>query len=375
MRQRVGSHKRTSGRRLPIAVSAMGRLMEVYLDALRARQYSDGTLATRATGLRAFAEWCEARGIVRPDEVTRPVVEQYQRWLFHHRRESGRPWSVTTQLGRLSAVRGFFGWLAKTNRIAFNPASDLDLPRRPQRLPRDELTAEEAERVLAQPDTRTALGLRDRAILEMLYTTGARRGELVGLDLGDLDAGRGLAMIREGKGRKDRMVPVGDRALAWVAKYLREARPSLTSESTRGPLFVTETGERLSTSWLTDLVRTYVERSGVAKVGACHLFRHTCATLMLEGGADIRFIQQLLGHAELSTTEIYTRVSIVKLKEIHRATHPARLEDAAEREALLAALDEEAEEEGGERAPDRIRARRGSRATSGESEGRADNRD
>jgi integrase/recombinase XerD len=216
-------------------------------------------------------------------------------------------------------------------------------------------------------------------MLEVLYSTGARRGELAGLDLGDLDAERGLALVREGKGRKDRMVPVGDRALAWVAKYLRESRPSLTAESTRGSLFVTETGERLSTSWLTDLVRTYVERSGVAKVGACHLFRHTCATLMLEGGADIRFIQQLLGHAELSTTEIYTRVSIVKLKEIHRATHPARLgassgwadpTDAVDREALLLALDDEAEEEVGDPGPDRIRARRGSRATSGEAEGR-----
>ena len=148
--------------------------------------------------------------------------------------------------------------------------------------------------------------------------------EIVGLDVEDVDAERGLVMIREGKGKKDRVVPIGERALWWIGRYRRDVRPRLAGDVVRGALFVNDVGERLSGSWLTDLVRGYVERSGVKKRGACHLFRHTCATLMLEGGADIRFIQELLGHADLGTTEIYTRVSIAKLREIHRATHPAQ---------------------------------------------------
>jgi integrase/recombinase XerD len=353
---RVGTRKKArTGPRLALATAdpaGMGALMATYLDTLRARAVSAGTLQTRTGALRAFALWCEDRAITRPGEVTRAVVEAYQRWLFAYRREDGRALSITTQTARLQAVRSFFKWLARTNRLALNPASELELARQPLRLPRDVLTAEEAERVLAEPDTRTALGLRDRAMLEVLYSTGMRRMELAGLDVTDVDAERGVAMIRSGKGRKDRVVPVGARALAWIARYLEEVRPRLTWEAGRGPLFVNETGERLSGSWLTDLVTKYVKASGVAKQGSCHLFRHTCATLMLENGADIRFIQELLGHAQLATTEIYTRVSIVKLKAIHAATHPAQ----------VGALDEEASvEDGGGGGPGCIRSPRRAR--------------
>lgn len=330
-RRRVGSHKRKRDAPARVAVDPRGLEAAIaeYLELLRARALSETTIATRRSGLRAFAGWCADRAIVRPGEVTRPVVEAYQRWLYGFRREDGRALSVTTQTGRLQAVRGFLRWMARTNRIAYNPASELELPRQPVRLPRDVLTVEEAEAVMAGPDTRTMLGLRDRAILETLYSTGARRMEVVGLDVGDVDAERGVLMIREGKGRKDRVVPIGERALWWVARYLADVRPRLVIDAMRGALFVNELGERLSGSWLTDLVRGYVTKSGVSKAGACHLFRHTCATLMLEGGADIRFIQELLGHADVGTTQIYTRVSIAKLREIHRATHPARWQNGA----------------------------------------------
>jgi len=235
------------------------------------------------------------------------------------------------------------------------------------RLPKAILSAEEAERILAVPDLATAAGLRDRAILEVLYSTGMRRGEVIGLKLGDLDAERGTVMIRQGKGHKDRMIPIGARALAWVARYRDEVRPSLRLAEDDGTLFLTQQGERMGANRLTQMVRDTIRASGVEKQGSCHLFRHTCATLMLEGGADVRFIQALLGHAKLDTTTIYTQVSIRMLKDIHTATHPARLERTvslatpavseaqaqdcgpeAARDALLAALAEEArDEEGG----------------------------
>ena len=283
MRQRVHARKRTrEAAAAPVGdPRGMGAAMAIYLEQLRARGMTEQTVKTRTSGLRQFVAWCEERSVLRAEEVTRGVVECYQRWLHGYEREDGRRLTIRTQLGRLQAVRGLFGWLAKTNRIAYNPAGDLELPKTPVRLPRDVLTAEEAERVLEQAEPKTLLGLRDRAILEVLYSTGMRRMEVAGLDVEDVEAERGVAMIREGKGRKDRVVPVGERALWWVSRYLREARPWMAVDETRGPLFVTETGERLSGSWLTDRVTQYVERSGVAKKGSCHLFRHTCATLRL----------------------------------------------------------------------------------------------
>ncbi|MCA9556473.1 MAG: tyrosine-type recombinase/integrase, partial [Myxococcales bacterium] len=181
----------------------------------------------------------------------------------------------------------------------------------------------EAEAVLAQPDVADPLGVRDRAILELLYSTGIRRTELTRLQLFDLDWVRGTLRVREGKGDKERVVPVGERALAWCEKYLREVRPTLLYGKEEGWLFLTRRGDGFTPNGLTKLAGDYVEAAGLGKPGACHLFRHTMATAMLENGADIRYIQEMLGHAQLETTQIYTRVSIHKLKEIHTATHPS----------------------------------------------------
>jgi integrase/recombinase XerD len=182
-----------------------------------------------------------------------------------------------------------------------------------------------------------------------------RRLELVNLTVHNIDQERGTVMIRQGKGKKDRLIPIGERALAWIERYKDSARPELLTGKDDGTLFLSPWGEAFQPNAMTTLVRHYVERSGVGKKGACHLFRHTMATLMLEGGADIRFIQAMLGHAELSTTEIYTQVSIRLLQSVHAATHPGRMPEAGRHaldldptaEALLEALDREAEEEEG----------------------------
>ncbi len=152
-----------------------------------------------------------------------------------------------------------------------------------------------------------------------------RRTELLSLELSDLDRERTTLLVRRGKGNKDRFVPIGVRALAWIDKYLREARPQLVNDPTAATIFLTSTGRGLHPSHLSQLVRRYLLRAGIAKPGACHLFRHTTATLMLDGGADIRFIQAILGHSSLVTTQIYTHVSIGKLCQVHQKTHPARL--------------------------------------------------
>jgi integrase/recombinase XerD len=331
-------------------------LMLDHLRTLAVQNYSIHTVRNRQVHIGFFLQWCKERGLSEPVEITRPVLERYQRHLFHQRKRNGEPLTFRSQNARLIALRSWFRWMTRQNHILHNPASELELPRLPHRLPRNVLTAQEAEQVIAQPDIREPIGLRDRAILETLYSTGMRRMEVINLKLYDLDLDRGTLLIRQGKGKKDRFVPIGDRAVAWLQKYIREARSQLAIEPDTGTLFLAHNGEDIGRDMMTMTVRSYVLKAKVGKAGACHLFRHTMATLMLEGGADIRFIQEMLGHARLDTTQIYTQVSIRLLKQIHSATHPAAalkhspetalpLADPAAEEVLFQALDAEAEED------------------------------
>jgi len=283
------------------------------------------TAKIRESALDGFIRWCDERGVRQPQEVTRAILTRYQSHLYHYRKADGQPLAFSTQANRLQALKAFFKWCARENHLLHNPASELTLPKLPHRLPQVVLKIEEVEAILNQPDVTTLSGLRDRAMLETLYSTAIRRMELAQLRLFDLDTRRGTLMVRQGKGGRDRMVPAGARACAWCDRYLNEVRPQLVGPVDDATLFLTDYGEAFEKNRLGELVKRYLAHAGLMVPGACHLFRHACATHMLENGADIRFIQVLLGHSELSTTQIYTQVSIVKLKEIHAATHPARL--------------------------------------------------
>lgn len=317
--------------------------MARFLTSLAVRNYSPATIEDRRHGLSAFILWCAERGLERPNEVTKPVLERYQRHLYYHRKSNGEPLSFRTQAQRMIPIRAWFKWLARENHILSNPASELELPRPERRLPALVLTADEADAVMAVPDTGAPLGLRDRAVLELLYATAIRRGELIALTLFDVDYARSTLIVRQGKGNKDRVVPIGERAKVWLSAYRDQVRPGLVVGRDPSILFLSRDGRPLEAKRLSEKVRGYIAAAGVGKPGSCHLFRHTAATLMLEGGADIRFIQALLGHESLETTQIYTRVSIAKLAEIHAATHPgARL--ARDRAMLDAALADDGED-------------------------------
>ncbi|WP_426194223.1 site-specific tyrosine recombinase XerC [Massilia sp. DWR3-1-1] len=309
-----------------------------FVDWLRAMRYSEHTIKTRRIDLGYFVDWCEERGVRTPQEVSRAMLERYRQYVFGYRRQrDGLPLSFNCQGTRLVAVRVFFRWMTRQHHLLFNPAGELDLPKKETRLPRHVLSVAEVAQIINAVDTGAAfgLGLRDRAILETLYSTGMRRGELVGLEVGDVDAERGTVLIRLGKGKKDRMVPVGARALAWIARYTGEVRAGLAADDETA-LFLTRHGDQLTGKQLSNIVKKAIDEARLERVltggplnSSCHLFRHACATHMLENGADIRFIQALLGHGDLGTTEIYTRVVITKLKQVHEATHPARLRSRA----------------------------------------------
>jgi integrase/recombinase XerD len=305
-----------------------------FVQWMRTLHYSEHTVRHRRIDLGYFVTWCEERSIRTPQEVTRAMLERYRGHVFGLRKADGNPLAFGNQFKRLMALRVFFKWMTRSHHLLFNPAAELELPKVQKRLPRHVLSVAEVEQVLNQAEVADPLGLRDRAILETLYSTGIRRQELLSLVLSDLDLERGTLMIRQGKGGKDRMVPIGSRACAWLDKYLREVRPSLAAEPDDGTLFLSVSNEKLSANRLSELVKGYLDAAGLPRAGSCHLLRHACATHMLENGADIRYIQALLGHESLSSTEVYTRVTIVKLKEVHEHTHPARLKPAGAAQAI-----------------------------------------
>lgn len=317
----------------------MRALIRVYMDYTRAMNFSDETVQQRESFLHAFADWCALRGLTEATDITKPILERYRRHLHHSRDRNGKPMGHYGQYTRLVALRQFFKWLTQQNYLLYNPASELMLPKKPKALPKNPLNEKEMEIVLAQADVTTFEGLRDRAIMETFYSTGIRRAELIKLLRCDIDRPRGAVSIRAGKGLKDRFTPIGERAITWVDRYLHEVRPYFVIEPDPENLFLEHTGQPLDRDRLSRRMMNYIKDADVGKSGGCHLFRHTAATLMMEHGADIRMIQAFLGHSDLSTTQIYTHVSIHKLKDIHTATHPGG--GKTQREGRTHVLDDE----------------------------------
>jgi integrase/recombinase XerD len=291
--------------------------------------FTESTLRVRRVHMKMFLTWCKRNRTISLGQITKTRLESYQRYLFHYRKRNGQPLAVASQHSRLAPLKVWFKWLTRRGCISQDPSSELELPRVSYKLP-NVLNKEEAEIVLRQPKMESTLGIRDRAILEILYSTGIRRMELINLKLYEVDQNHGLVAIHEGKGKRDRVVPVGERALFWLNKYLIDVRPIILGQCNNPVIFLTASGEPFSPNHLSWLARRYVAAADIGKSGACHIFRHTMATLMLEGGADIRYIQAMLGHVRLDTTQIYTHVSIRMLKQIHSSTHPAARLDSQE---------------------------------------------
>lgn len=359
MAKRGPTHKHPA--HTPLDPQGLPGYAVAFAEWMRATQFSVHTVRTRGNALAFFLRWCDERGLTRPSDINRAILERYRQHTYQYRQANGKPLGLPTQASRLIAVRVFFKWLARQHHILYNPAAELEMPRRARPLPGQILTVPEVEAILNQTRSQEPLGLRDRALLETLYSTGIRRSELIHLTLYDLALDAGTVMIRQGKGRKDRVVPIGERAIAWLDKYLLAVRPTLVTAPDDGTVFLTLDGEAISTNRLSELAHGYVQAAHPGRAGACHVFRHAMATHMLEGGADIRVIQAILGHDDLGTTAVYTHVSIQHLKQVHTQTHPAKLTRAAagvttvndpqQTAALLSALAADAAEERAEHPP------------------------
>ena len=310
----------------PDDAEGLAAWMRRHLTAMGAAGYSLDTIRHREDGLWPFVAWCDGRDLATPGDVSRDHVEGYQRWVFAYRQPSGKPLSFRSQYQRLVHVKQYFRYLARARVIETSPALDIEMPKREKRLPRTVLSVLEVEELLHVADLATAVGLRDRALVELVYSTGLRRREVSCLLVNDIDEDRKTVRVREGKGKKERLVPIGERALSWVGKYVADVRRAWACGRDEERLFLTARGLPMKGSAVTYVVQKLFSKVSYAKAGGPHVLRHTMATLMLDNGADLRVIQSILGHERMETTEVYTHVAIGRLSEVHGRTHPgARL--------------------------------------------------
>jgi len=297
-------------------------LIRSFLHHLDVLNYMPGTIKGRACCLEHFARYLDDQGIHDLRSVTRADLETYLciiRKSFRSDRQ--KTMRDATVCDRWQAIRSFFRFLVKRGHLLFDPTDAIEPPRLTVRGERIPLTIAEMEALLSSPATKKEAGLRDRAILELLYATGIRRQELINLTLFDVDlAGRTLRI--RGKGRKERLVPLGETAARYLSRYLHRARPSMNRARRKKALFIGKYGEPLAGHGVACIVAKYAARAGIERRVTPHLLRHTCASHLLEGGADLFMIQQLLGHAKAETTQIYAKTSLDTLKKVHRDCHP-----------------------------------------------------
>ena len=287
-------------------------LVEAYLDALwMERGLAENTLSAYRADLRGFSAWLEARGRGLA-QATRADVLEYLAGLA-----SAPPRSIAR---RLSSLRRFYQHMIRQGRVLEDPCARVDAPRIGRSLPAA-LGEDEVEALLEAPDLASREGLRDRTMLELLYATGLRVSELVNLRLGQINHQQGVVRVL-GKGGKERLVPLGSAALDWLERYLRDARPRLAGPAAGDALFPGARGGAISRQAFWYAIKRYTIIAGISKPISPHTLRHAFATHLLNHGADLRVVQLLLGHSDISTTQIYTHVAKERLKQLHAAHHP-----------------------------------------------------
>lgn len=284
---------------------------------LRLKGYSPATLDNYSDQLKRFGEWLRRKRLRDLRAVTRARVLAYQGYV------RGESIGRETQALRVRAVKRLYGHLVEQGHLLLDPTEGIQEISRRQSLPRPVLTESEMKKLLAAPQTSRPLGVRDRALLEVLYATGARVGELERVARPDVDLRQGTLQLRYTKGGRPRVVPLGSQATKWVKRYLEEVRPSLVdSRPFERALFVVIGGRRQRQYHIRNLLKRYGAIAGIRKTVTPHVIRHSCATHLLQAGADLRVIQELLGHSRLSSTVLYTRVAPMEVKASHQRYHP-----------------------------------------------------
>jgi integrase/recombinase XerD len=302
--------------------SSLRTLAAAYIRSLTVRHLSERTIIAASWKLDRFLDYLERCGINQADRITSRTMQGYQMVLFEQLNRRGRPNTVAYQNGLLSTAKSFTRFLKENDYIVSDPGQRVAYAKEPKRLPRGVLTPSEARKIIHAPDTRTVIGYRDRTVLEVLYSSAIRKDELNNLTLADVDYHDGFLRVIEGKGRKDRIVPIGRIACRYLENYIKSVRPELVTDPHNDHLFLTMRGNKFSKNVVWELIKKYTKKAKIRKNVHPHTFRHSCATAMLKNKADIRTIQKLLGHASLDSTQVYTHLSITDLKNVHHRCHP-----------------------------------------------------
>lgn len=290
-------------------------MLDEFCDALWLEDgLSRNTLDSYRRDLRLFSAWLEKNRTKPLAGAERADVLDYLAHKFH---EKAKPRSAARLL---SSLKRFYQYQLREGRMQADPTLEVESPRLPRSLPKS-LTEEDVELLLGAPDTATAMGLRDKAMLETLYASGLRVSELVSVGTAQVSQDMGVVRVM-GKGSKERLVPLGEEALAWIRRYLAEGRPEILDGKRTDALFVTARGAAMTRQAFWQLLRRYAVKSGLRKPISPHTLRHAFATHLLNHGADLRVVQMLLGHADISTTQIYTHVARERLKQLHQRHHP-----------------------------------------------------
>lgn len=290
-------------------------------DDLQVQNYSARTVHSYVLEMRRFLRWLMQQGVAELASLTRQHLHAYRTHMFYQTFR-GRKLKATSQAHRLNAVLAFVRFLARHDYLLVDISQGIELPRRSKGLPRVILSETETLRLLEAPDVTRLMGVRDRAILEVLYATAIRNSELRQLNLTDLDFDQRIVRIVEGKGQKSRCVPMGEEAWIWVEEYLARCRPQLLHKHSQEVVFLGRFGRQLRVFDVAIMVTRWGRRIGLDKHVTPHVLRHSCASHMLKRGANLRHLQVLLGHANVTTTEIYTRVEMSDLRKVLRRCHP-----------------------------------------------------
>ena len=276
------------------------------------RGLSENTLTAYRTDLRQFSSWLASRRLKLPDVAMEDILTYLVTIQKNH--------SARTVARRLSSLKCFYAWLEREGRVKQNPVSRIDTPRLGRPLP-NSLSEFEVSTLLNAPDTEQVLGLRDKTMLELLYATGLRVSELVMLMRQQVNLRQGLVRVI-GKGNKERVVPIGEEATLWLDKYLHFARGKLLNQSMSDALFLSQRGKAMTRQTFWYMIKRYAVIAGIEKPLSPHVIRHAFATHLVNHGADLRVVQMLLGHRNISTTQIYTHVARERLKRLHAEHHP-----------------------------------------------------
>jgi len=288
-----------------------------FLDYLRAIGQAETTVQGSSKVLELFSRFLVSLAITDLRMVTREVIESYRNHL------QAKQLVQTTRVSRLQTVQRLFRFLVERQRLLIDPTLNVRFSNRPRKYIQPVISMAEMQELLNQPDDSTPNGLRDRAIMELLYSTAIRRKELLMLELTDLDQENNLLFVRHGKGEEQRVVPIGSRARQWLEKYIKEVREIHSKKHPQAPwLFLSPARQPLSTDIIRNLLRKYREKTGITTKVSTHTFRRSCATHLLQQGADVRYVQQLLGHKSIRTTQWYLNVMPMDIKQTHSHTHP-----------------------------------------------------